>query len=229
MIGRKDEQQLNMSTGIFSPAVKNIDKIVLLLEKQYPGALETSLGHRDAFQLLVATILAAQSTDKLVNKVTPGLFKKYKTVYDFTDADPEELEQDIRTTGFFRNKTKNIMGAANGLINNFDGKVPGNMKDLVSLPGVGRKTANVVLGDCFRKAVIIVDTHMKRISYHIGLTLNTNPDKIEFDLKKIVPDAKQTVFSHKIVAHGRNICIARRPKCTICPILKYCRYGQENA
>jgi endonuclease-3 len=218
-----------MSTGIFSPALKNIDKIILLLKKQYPGALETSLGHRDAFQLLVATILAAQSTDKLVNKVTPGLFKKYKTIQDFANADTDELEKDIRTTGFFRNKTKNIMGAARALIEDFNGKVPGNMKDLVSLPGVGRKTANVVLGDCFGKAVIIVDTHMKRISHHIGLTENTNPDKIEFDLKKIVPDAKQTVFSHKIVAHGRSICIARRPKCIICPILKYCRYGQENA
>jgi len=218
-----------MSTGIFSPAVKNIDKIIILLEKQYPDALETSLGHRDAFQLLVATILAAQSTDKLVNKVTPGLFKKYKTIHDFADAGPEELEQDIRTTGFFRNKTKNIMGAARALVKDFNGEVPGNMEDLVSLPGVGRKTANVVLGDCFKKPVIIVDTHMKRISHHIGLTLNTNPDKIEFDLKKIVPDAKQTVFSHKIVAHGRSICIARRPKCIICPILKYCRYGQENA
>ena len=218
-----------MSTGIFSPAVKNIDKIIILLEKQYPDALETSLGHRDAFQLLVATILAAQSTDKLVNKVTPGLFRKYKTIHDFADADPEELEQDIRTTGFFRNKTKNIIGAARALVKDFNGEVPGNMEDLVSLPGVGRKTANVVLGDCFKKPVIIVDTHMKRISHHIGLTLNTNPDKIEFDLKKIVPDAKQTVFSHKIVAHGRTICIARRPKCIICPILKYCRYGQENA
>jgi endonuclease-3 len=218
-----------MSTGIFSRALKNIDKIILLLKKQYPGALETSLGHRDAFQLLVATILAAQSTDKLVNKVTPGLFKKYKTIQDFANADTDELEKDIRTTGFFRNKTKNIMGAAKALIEDFNGKVPGNMKDLVSLPGVGRKTANVVLGDCFGKAVIIVDTHMKRISHHIGLTVNTNPDKIEFDLKKIVPDTKQTVFSHKIVAHGRTICIARRPKCAICPILRYCRYGQENA
>ncbi len=119
------------------------------------------------------------------------------------------------------------MGAARALIKDFNGEVPGNMKDLVSLPGVGRKTANVVLGDCFGKAVIVVDTHMKRISHHIGLTLNTNPDKIEFDLKKIVPEAKQTVFSHKIVAHGRSICIARRPKCTICPIMEYCRYGQE--
>jgi len=216
-----------MDIGLFSPAVKNIDKIAILLEKQYPGVLETTLGHRDAFQLLVATILAAQSTDKQVNKVTPGLFKKYKGIHDFAKADPDELEQDIRTTGFFKNKTKNIMGAARALIKDFNGEVPGNMKDLVSLPGVGRKTANVVLGDCFGKAVIVVDTHMKRISHHIGLTLNTNPDKIEFDLKKIVPEAKQTVFSHKIVAHGRSICIARRPKCTICPIMEYCRYGQE--
>ena len=218
-----------MSTGIFFPAVKNIDKIILLLKKQYPGALETSLGHKDAFQLLVATILAAQSTDKLVNKVTPGLFKKYKGPSDFAGSDPEELEQDIRATGFFRNKAKNIMGTSRALIKDFKGEVPGNMEDLVSLPGVGRKTANVVLGDCFGKAAIIVDTHMKRISHHIGLTLNTSPVKIEFDLKKIIPEAKQTVFSHKIVAHGRSICIARRPKCTICPILKYCRYGQENA
>jgi len=216
-----------MDIGLFSPAVKNIDKIAILLEKQYPGVLETTLGHRDAFQLLVATILAAQSTDKQVNKVTPGLFKKYKGIHDFVKADPDELEQDIRTTGFFKNKTKNIMGAAKALIEDFNGEVPGNMKDLVSLPGVGRKTANVVLGDCFGKAVIVVDTHMKRISHHIGLTLNTNPDKIEFDLKKIVPEAKQTVFSHKIVAHGRSICIARRPKCTICPIMEYCRYGEE--
>ncbi len=218
-----------MSTGIFFPAVKNIDKIILLLKKQYPGALETSLGYKDAFQLLVATILAAQSTDKLVNKVTPGLFKKYKGPSDFAGSDPEELEQDIRTTGFFRNKAKNIIGTSGVLVKDFNGEVPGNMEDLVSLPGVGRKTANVVLGDCFGKAAIIVDTHMKRISHHIGLTLNTNPVKIEFDLKKIIPEAKQTVFSHKIVAHGRSICIARRPKCTICPILKYCRYGQENA
>ncbi len=133
---RKEEQKYNMDPNIFSPAVKNIDKIITLLEKQYPGALETSLGHRDTFQLLVATILAAQSTDKLVNKVTPGLFKKYRRPSDFADADPEELEQDIRTTGFFRNKAKNIMGAARALVEDFNGKVPGNMECLVSLPGV---------------------------------------------------------------------------------------------
>ena len=217
-----------MSMGIFSTAIKNIDKIIKLLEKQYPDALHSTLKHRDAFQLLVSTILAAQSTDKLVNTVTPGLFKKHRSVMDFADADPETLEKDIRQTGFFRNKTKNIIGAAREVVSTYKGKVPDNMEDLLTLPGVGRKTANVVLGDCFDEQVIVVDTHMKRISHHIGLTVNTNPDKIEFDLKKIVPDAMQTVFSHKIVAHGRSICVARRPKCDICPILKYCRYGQEN-
>ncbi|MCJ7665683.1 MAG: endonuclease III, partial [Actinobacteria bacterium] len=181
-----------MNTGIFYPALKNIDRIILLLEQQYPGALSTSLGHMDAFQLLVATILAAQSTDKLVNTVTPLLFKKYKGPSDFANARQDELEQDIRSTGFFRNKAKNIMGASRELIKNFDSKVPGNIEDLVSLPGVGRKTANVVLGDCFEKPSIIVDTHMKRISHHIGLTINTDPDKIESDLKKIIPEVKQT-------------------------------------
>ncbi|MFC2145138.1 endonuclease III [Actinomycetota bacterium] len=217
-----------MSMDLFSTAVKNIDKIIKLLEKQYPDALHSTLKHRDAFQLLVSTILAAQSTDKLVNTVTPGLFKKYGSVMDFADADPGTFEKDIRQTGFFRNKTKNIIGAAREVVSSYKGKVPDNMEDLLTLPGVGRKTANVVLGECFDEQVIVVDTHMKRISHHIGLTVNTNPDKIEFDLKKIVPDEKQTFFSHKIVAHGRSICIARRPKCAICPILKYCRYGQEN-
>jgi endonuclease-3 len=217
-----------MVTGLFSPAVKNIDKIIKLLEKQYPDALHSTLKHINAFQLLVSAILAAQSTDKLVNTVTPGLVKKYKSVEDFADADPETFEKDIRQTGFFRNKTKNIIGAAREVVSSYNGKVPDNMEDLLTLPGVGRKTANVTLGECFGEQVIVVDTHMKRISHHIGLTVNTNPDKIEFDLKKIVPGKKQTSFSHKIVAHGRSICIARRPKCTICPILKYCRYGQEN-
>jgi len=216
-----------MHNNIFEPAIKNIDKIVKLLEKQYPSALYPTLGHKDAFELLVATILAAQSTDRLVNTVTPGLFKKYKGPGDFSNADPEILEKDIRSTGFFRNKTKNIIGASQEIVNNFAGRVPGNMRDLLSLPGVGRKTANVVLGSCFGKQVIVVDTHMKRISHHIGLTTNTNPDKIESDLIKIVPEKEQTLFSHRIVAHGRSICIARRPHCYECTILKYCKYGQE--
>ena len=215
--------------NIFKPAADNIDRIITLLEKTYPEAIHSTLKHKDAFQLLVSTILAAQSTDKLVNTITPDLFKKYKGPGDFAGADPEIMEQDIRKTGFFRNKTKSIMGAAREIVKSFGGKVPGNMKDLLTLPGVGRKTANVVLGECFGKQVIVVDTHMKRISHHMGLTDNTDPDKIEFDLVKIIPEDKQTSFSHKIVQHGRTICIARRPKCSQCPILKYCRYGQENA
>jgi endonuclease-3 len=207
----------------------NIGSIIALLEKTYPEATHSTLKHKDAFQLLVSTILAAQSTDKLVNTITPELFEKYKKPLDFADADPEIMEQDIRKTGFFRNKTKSIMGAAREIVKSFGGKVPGNMEDLLTLPGVGRKTANVVLGECFGKQVIVVDTHMKRISHHIGLTDNTDPDKLEYDLVKIIPEDKQTSFSHKIVQHGRTICIARRPKCSECPILKYCRYGQENA
>ena len=216
-------------SNIFKPAMDNIGSIIALLEKTYPGATHSTLKHKDVFQLLVSTILAAQSTDKLVNTITPELFEKYKEPLDFADADPEIMEQDIRKTGFFRNKTKSIMGAAREIVKSFGGKVPGNMEELLTLPGVGRKTANVVLGECFRQQVIVVDTHMKRISHHIGLTNNTDPDKIEFDLVKIIPEKDRTSFSHKIVQHGRTICIARRPKCHECPMLKYCKYGQENA
>ena len=157
------------------------------------------------------------------------MFEKYKGLGDFAGADPEVTEQDIKKTGFFRNKTKSIMGSAREIVKSFGGKVPGNMKELLTLPGVGRKTANVVLGECFGKQVIVVDTHMKRISHHIGLTNNTDTDKIEFDLANIIPEVKQTSFSHKIMQHGRTIFIAKRPRCSECPILKYCRYGQENA
>jgi len=190
--------------------------------------VQSTLQHKNAFKLLVATILAAQSTDKLVNTVTPGLFKKYKGPGDFAGADPEVLGEDIRSTGFFRNKAKNIIGASRKILESFGGRVPDNMEDLLTLPGVGRKTANVVLGEIFGKQVIVVDTHMKRISHHIGLTTSTDPDRIESDLLKIVPKNKRTFFSHRILAHGRSICIARRPRCHDCPILKYCRYGQEN-
>jgi len=218
-----------MVKDLFRPALDNVDKIIALLEREYPDATHSTLDHKDAFQLLVATILAAQSTDKLVNTITPGLFEKYKGPRDFAGADPRVLEDDIRQTGFFRNKTKSIIGAAREIVKSFGGKVPGNMEDLLTLPGVGRKTANVVLGECFAKEVIVVDTHMKRISRHIGLTDNTDPDRIESDLVKLIPEGKRTSFSHKIVQHGRTICIARRPRCNECPILRYCRYGQENA
>lgn len=209
-------------------AVKNIDKIIMIFEDLYPDSMHCTLKHKDAFELLVSTILSAQSTDRLVNTVTPGLFEKYKNVEDFAGADPKVLEKDIRSTGFFRNKAKNIIGASIKILNSFKGRVPDNMNALLTLPGVGRKTANVVLGECYGKQVIIVDTHMKRISHHIGLTDNTDPDKIESDLISIIPEDKRTVFSHMILAHGRAICIARRPGCSDCPILKYCIYGQKN-
>jgi endonuclease III len=209
-------------------AIKNIDKIITLLRSLYPDSMHCTLEHKDAFELLVSTILSAQSTDKLVNTITPGLFKKYKGPVDFASADPGVLEADIKSTGFFRNKTKNIIGASHEILESFNGRVPDNMKDLLTLPGVGRKTANVVLGESFGKQVIIVDTHMKRISHHIGLTRSTDPDRIEYDLIEIIPEDIRTNFSHMILAHGRAVCIARRPRCSLCPILKYCVYGQEN-
>jgi endonuclease-3 len=205
-------------------AIKNINEIIRLLNKTYPQALTTTLNFKNPFELLVSTILAAQSTDKLVNKVTPILFQKYKNPKDFANADLLELQDDIRQTGFFRNKAIAIIKCSKDIIENFNGKVPDNIDDLVNLYGVGRKTANVVLANAFGKQGIIVDTHMLRISKLIGLTVNINPDKVEFDLKKIVPEENWTNFSHKIVEHGRSICIARRPKCEICPISDYCRY-----
>ncbi len=208
----------------YDKAVKNINKIMGLLRKTYPEALTTSLKFKNPFELLVATILAAQSTDKQVNKITPFLFEKYKSPQDFADADLLELQEDIKSTGFFRNKSIAVIQCAKDVIDKFNGKVPDNIEDLVKLHGVGRKTANVVIANAFGKQGIIVDTHMLRVSNLIGLTINKDPTKVEFDLQKIVPDDSWTDFSHKIVEHGRNICIARRPKCEICPISEYCRY-----
>ena len=205
-------------------AVKNINKIIGLLNQTYPKALTTSLFFKNPFELLISTILAAQSTDKLVNKVTPALFQKYKDPQSFADADLVELQDDIRQTGFFRNKSISIIKCSKDIIEKFDGKVPDNIEDLINLHGVGRKTANVVLANAFGKQGIIVDTHMLRISKLIGLTVNKDPVKVEFDLRKIIPEDNWINFSHKIVEHGRSLCIARRPKCEICPVSEYCRY-----
>lgn len=215
--------------SLYRPAVENIDTIIELLGERYRDATTTSLDHRNAFQLLIATILAAQSTDRQINKVTPGLFKKYPGPVDFASASPAELEQDIKSTGFFRNKAKAIILCCREIMEKFDGRVPDNIRDLTSLHGVGRKTANVVLANAFGRQAIVVDTHMKRISYRLGLTGNTDPDKIEYDLMKIIPEDQWTGFSHKIIAHGRAICLGRYPRCGICPVLPFCRYGQENA
>ncbi|HOM42304.1 MAG TPA: endonuclease III [Bacillota bacterium] len=210
--------------------MRNIDdlksrakKISEILFKIYPEAT-CSLDYNKPLELLIATMLAAQCTDERVNIVTRDLFKKYTSVYDYANANPEELEGDIRATGFYRNKARNIIGCCKKLIKDFGGKVPDNMEDLLSLPGVGRKTANVVLGNIYKIPGIIVDTHCKRLSNRIGLTEEEDPEKIEFDLMEILPREDWTAFSNSLVYHGRAICNARKPKCVHCPIAQYCDF-----
>ena len=199
-----------------------VRKIIARLEKAYRDAT-SALQHTSALELLVATILSAQSTDARVNLVTPALFAKYKTAPDFASADPRVLEQEIHSTGFFRNKTKSIIGMAQALIERHGGTVPDTMEQLVQLPGVGRKTANVVLGTWFGKNEgIVVDTHVQRLATLLGLTKQKDPVKIERDLMTLVPRDKWTWFSHTLIRHGRRVCIARRPKCEICVINRYC-------
>ncbi|HOS70447.1 MAG TPA: endonuclease III [Bacillota bacterium] len=210
--------------------MRNIDdlksrakKISEILFKIYPEAT-CSLDYNKPLELLIATMLAAQCTDERVNIVTRDLFKKYTSVYNYANANPEELEEDIRPTGFYRNKARNIIGCCKKLIKDFGGKVPDNMEDLLSLPGVGRKTANVVLGNIYKIPGIIVDTHCKRLSNRIGLTEEEDPEKIEFDLMEILPREDWTAFSNSLVYHGRAICNARKPKCVHCPIAQYCDF-----
>lgn len=201
-----------------------IAAIIEEMDILYPGA-GLSLEYADPLQLMISTQLAAQCTDARVNIVTQTLFKKYMTVYDFAAADLTELEQDIKSTGFYHNKAKNIKNACKMLISDFEGKVPSNMDDLLKLPGVGRKTANLVLGDIFGIPGIVVDTHAARLSNRIGLTSWKEPEKIEYDLMKVIPRDKWTKFCHQLVYHGRAICNARKPRCEACTIRKHCQYG----
>ena len=206
---------------------KVAEKVVRLLTKEYPDA-KVELNFGDVFQLLVAVVLSAQCTDVRVNKVTPPLFQRFKTVKDFADRDLKELEKMIYSTGFYRNKAKNIQGAANMIVSDFGGKVPSNMDDLLKLPGVARKTANVILESGFGKVEgIVVDTHMIRLSGLLEfiskeLWKSKNAVKIEKELMKIVPKKHWGKFSHLIVWHGRRICIARRPRCKDCVLNKIC-------
>ena len=195
--------------------------IIDIFDEEYgdPGC---TLEYTDALQLVIATQLAAQCTDARVNIVTKDLFKKYKDVYDIAYADEFELQEDIRSTGFFRNKAKNIIGCCRMLIDKYDGKVPNSMEELLKLPGVGRKTANLVLGDFFGIPGIVVDTHATRLSNRMGLTKNKDPYKIELDLQKIVPQNRWADFCHFLVYHGRKYCPARSPKCDICPLNQLC-------
>jgi endonuclease-3 len=197
-------------------------KIVARLRREFPEA-RCALDHENPLQLLVATILSAQCTDVRVNMVTPALFAKYHSAADFAAADPREFEHEIQSTGFFRNKTKSILGMARALLERHGGEVPDTMEALVALPGVGRKTANVVLGNAFGKNEgIVVDTHVQRISGLLKLTRETTPEKIERDLVELVPRKDWTIFSHLIILHGRKTCIARRPKCESCRINELC-------
>jgi endonuclease III len=220
--GKKAKKSSSRAKNYNPISPERVGEILDRLNQQYPD-VTCALAHKDEWQLLVATILSAQSTDVNVNRVTPALFQKYPTVQDFAALKPEQLEPDIRSTGFFRNKSKSVVGAAKKIVSDFGGKVPANMDDLLTLPGVARKTANVVLGTWFKKNVgAVVDTHVHRISRRLELTKNDDPKKIELDLMKIIPQERWTLFSHQIIWHGRKLCIARSPKCAECPLENLC-------
>ncbi|NJD04738.1 MAG: endonuclease III [Ruminiclostridium sp.] len=204
-----------------------VTAIISELDILYPEA-GCSLTYTDPLQLMIATQLAAQCTDARVNIVTQTLFKKYTTVHDFAAADLNGLEQDIKSTGFYHNKAKNIINACKMIISDFDCKVPSNMDDLLKLPGVGRKTANLVLGDIFGIPGIVVDTHAGRLSNRIGLTSHKDPEKIEYDLMKVIPKESWTKFCHQLVYHGRAVCNARKPDCEVCTIRRFCDYGNST-
>jgi endonuclease III len=204
-----------------------VKKILAGLDQMYPG-VTCALHHSNAWELLVATILSAQCTDKRVNEVTPGLFRKYPTIQDFAAVAPEVLAQDIRPTGFFNNKAKSVTGAARKILSEFGGKIPQTIEELLTVPGAARKTANVVLGTAFGIASgVVVDTHVQRISHRLDLTKETDPVKIEKDLMKIIPKEKWILFSHQIIHHGRAVCVARTPRCGECGIEPLC-YSEDK-
>ncbi len=203
-----------------SPA--SIGEVIGRLKEEYPNA-RTELRWEDPLQLLVATILSAQSTDVRVNGVTEGLFGRYRTAGDYAQADLEDLEEEIRSVGFYRNKARAIKGMAQVLVEDHGGEVPRTMEDLVQLPGVGRKTANVVLGNAFGiDEGVVVDTHVRRLSNRLGLSGHHDPEKIERDLLKIVPEGERTLFSHLLIFHGRHVCKSRKPDCQNCVLNDIC-------
>lgn len=200
----------------------NAGEIISLLKKEYPD-VKIALDFSNPLELLIATILSAQSTDKQINKVTKTLFKKYRTPQDYVKTPQEELEKDIYSTGFYRNKAKNIKKLCGILVENFNSKVPDTMENLITLPGVARKTANIVLSGAFGKIEgIAVDTHVKRVSFRLGLSANTDPEKIEKDLMKIIPKNDWDIFALLLIQHGRQVCEAKKPKCDICVLNKLC-------
>jgi endonuclease-3 len=213
----------------YSPlAPSRVEEILRRLEAAYPN-VKCALHHRSAWELLVATILSAQCTDARVNMVTPELFKRYPTPPDFAALQPQQLEPEIRSTGFFRNKAKALVGAARKLVADYGRVVPDEMEQLLTLPGVARKTANVVLGSWFGKAEgVVVDTHVHRIARRLELTSNDQPQKIEQDLMRVVPRARWIDFSHQLIHHGRALCLARSPKCAQCPLENLCHAADKT-
>ncbi len=208
-------------------AKSRIKKILEILESTYPG-VKTALGHRNPLELMIATILSAQCTDERVNRVTKTLFQKLRTAKDFVEVPLSDLEEMVRPTGFYRNKAKSIKGCCEALVEKHAGKVPDNMEALVQLPGIGRKTANVILGSAFGIHGIVVDTHVKRLSQRIGLTKEVDPVRIEFDLMALIPKKNWIDFSHQMIWHGRALCKARKPNCPACPLRDLCNYGRKS-
>jgi endonuclease-3 len=205
---------------------RKVKEIIKILTKEIPDS-RIALKFSNPLELLIATILSAQCTDVKVNQVTADLFKKYRSAKDYAESNLRKLEDEIRPTGFYRNKAKSIQKCCQELVKRFGGDVPRTLEELVTLPGVGRKTANVILGNTFGIPGIVVDTHVSRVSQRIGLTKNDDPVKIEFDLMEIVPKEEWTHFSNLLVWHGRRTCVARKPLCGICPIRKWCDYGSK--
>lgn len=206
------------------------EKAVLAVEalkKDYPEAI-CSLNAETDFELLIATRLSAQCTDARVNLVTPALFAKYRTLEDYASAEVEDVEELIRSCGFYHTKARDIIGMAQEILSRFDGKVPDNIEDLTSLPGVGRKTANLICGDIYKKPAVVADTHLIRITNLLGLVDSKNPEKVEKELKKILPPEESNDFCHRCVLHGRAVCVARRPKCDKCSMEDFCAFREQN-
>lgn len=201
---------------------ERVELLLELMDKTYPE-VKCSLNYSNPVEMLIATQLSAQCTDARVNIVTEKLFKRYRSVEDFANADILELQEYIRSAGFYKNKSKNIIACCKRLVDVYGGKVPDTMEDLLTLPGTGRKTANLVLGDIFGKPAVVVDTHCIRLSNRIGLTKSKDPEKIEFELKKIIPPDRQLKLCHQFVYHGRAVCSARSPKCSECTIRPACK------
>ena len=212
---------MSMKTEAFAAKKKRIPIILAELDAIYTEA-DCTLEFTDTLQLLISTQLAAQCTDARVNIVAQTLYQKYRTVDDFANADIAELEQEIKSTGFFRNKARNIILCCQKIIRDYNGSVPNTMEELLTLPGVGRKTANLVLGDAFHIPGIVVDTHTGRLSRRLGLTSETLPEKVEIDLMKILPRKSWTLFGHQLVLHGRAVCSARKPACDRCTLSEVC-------